>query len=149
MWRYFFILLFAGTVLGASSGASKVSQAERASLLRAREQAWLAWFTNDRIARYFPAETLGINAGEEAWADFKGVMASAKAFADSGGKLIRLEFPRTEIQRYGDVYILYSRYTFETEQAGKRSVVSGRATEVFIQRNGRWVNPGWHTDSGK
>jgi len=37
----------------------------------------------------------------------------------------------------------------ETEENGKRSVNSGRATEIFVRRNGEWVNPGWHTDSFK
>jgi len=35
----------------------------------------------------------------------------------------------------------------ETEENGKRSVSSGRATEIFVRRNGEWVNPGWHTDN--
>jgi len=33
--------------------------------------------------------------------------------------------------------------------AGKRSVTSGRVTEIFVRRNGKWTNPGWHTDSEK
>jgi ketosteroid isomerase-like protein len=63
--------------------------------------------------------------------------------------LVRLEFPRTEIQRFGDVAILYSKYVVETEMKGKRSVSSGRATEVFVLQNGKWTNPGWHTDAEK
>ena len=64
-----------------------------------------------------------------------------------GGKLIRLEFPRTEIQRFGDVVIIWSKYLVETETNGKRSLTSGRVTEVFVRRHGQWTNPGWHTDS--
>ena len=66
-----------------------------------------------------------------------------------GGKLIRLEFPRTEIQRFGDVAITYSQYLYETEVDGKRSLTSGRVTEIFVLRRGKWTNPGWHTDTEK
>ncbi len=133
------------------SGAKAVTPELRQQLLATREAAWRAWFNNDRAAMelHFPADTLGINAGEEAWVDQPAVLASAQAFAEQNGRLVRLEFPRTEIQVYRDVAILYSLYLFETEIAGKRQTTSGRATEVFVRRDGRWVNPGWHTDSGK
>ena len=62
---------------------------------------------------------------------------------------MRLEFPRNEIQRFGDVAIIYTQYELETEVGGKRSVSAGRATEIFVRRNGEWTNPGWHTDSAK
>jgi len=35
------------------------------------------------------------------------------------------------------------------EIQGKTSRQSGRATEIYVHRNGAWVNPGWHMDSGK
>jgi hypothetical protein len=54
-----------------------------------------------------------------------------------------------EIQRFGDVAVLYSQYVLETETNGKRSEESGRVTEIFVWRDGHWVNPGWHTDSVK
>ena len=62
---------------------------------------------------------------------------------------MRLEFPKTEIQVYGFTAVVYSNYVYEIEQDGKRSVNSGRVTEVFVSRNGAWVNPSWHMDSGK
>jgi hypothetical protein len=45
--------------------------------------------------------------------------------------------------------MLYSQYELETETNGKRSVESGRVTEIFLLRDGHWVNPGWHTDAVK
>ena len=134
-----------------TSAAKGVTPELRRELLATREAAWRAWFNNDRDAMkvHFPADTLAINAGEEPWVDQAAVFSSARAFAEQGGKLVRLEFPRTEIQLYGDVAILYSLYLFETETAGKRQTTAGRATEVFVRRNGAWVNPGWHTDSGR
>ena len=37
----------------------------------------------------------------------------------------------------------------EIEQGGKRSTNTGRVTEVFVNQNGKWVNPSWHMDIGK
>jgi ketosteroid isomerase-like protein len=62
-------------------------------------------------------------------------------------KLAKLEFPSTEIQAYGNTAIIYSTYLYELEKDGQRKQSSGRVTEVFVQRQGRWVNPGWHMDA--
>jgi ketosteroid isomerase-like protein len=128
-----------------------ISPAERAELLRQREAVWRAWFANDRayLDKVIPAETIAINAGEEPWHTRESVLAGAEQFAASGARLVRLEFPKTEVQVYGDVAILYTTYLFEAEQGGQRTTVSGRGTEIFVHRDGRWVNSGWHLDSGK
>lgn len=133
----------------ATAGAPDAT--ERARLLQDREAAWRAWFTNDqeRMKTVFPPETIAINAGQETWEGQKETLAGAQKFAGGGGKLVSLQFPRTEIQVYGDVAVLYSLYRVETESGGRREVQQGRATEVFVRRNGQWINPGWHTDSGK
>jgi hypothetical protein len=70
-------------------------------------------------------------------------------FIENRGKLIKLEFPKTEIQVYGYTAVVYSNYSYEIEVGGQRSQQSGRVTEVFVMRKGQWVNPGWHMDSGK
>jgi ketosteroid isomerase-like protein len=90
-----------------------------------------------------------ISAGEEQWKNQADVFRTAAEFHAGGGKLVRLEFPRTEIQRFGDMAIVWSQFLVETEEHGKLSRSSGRVTEVFVRRHGRWTNPGWHTDSGK
>jgi ketosteroid isomerase-like protein len=69
-------------------------------------------------------------------------------FLADGGKLLKLEFPTTEFQVYGDVAVLYSRYTVDFEIGGNSFTQSGRATEVFRRVKGRWVNTGWHLDRG-
>jgi hypothetical protein len=63
--------------------------------------------------------------------------------------LIKLEFPKTEIQMYGLTAVIYSTYVCELEVGGQRRTDTGRVTEVFVLRNGQWVNPGWHMDRGK
>ena len=123
----------------------------RQRILTAREAVWKAWFTNDRAAleRLIPEETIAINDGGEGWADRAAVLTSAKRFVDSGGKLVKLEFPKTEIQVYGNTIIIYTTYVYEIEVNGNRSTASGRATEMFVRRGDDLVNVGWHMDSGK
>jgi ketosteroid isomerase-like protein len=120
-------------------------------LLDAREAVWRAFFSNDRAAleRLIPEETLAINAGDNNWENRKAILEGAERFAKSGGKLVRLEFPKTEIQVYGSTAIVYSNYLYELETGGQRHQQSGRVTEVFVLRKGQWVNPGWHMDSGQ
>ncbi len=135
----------------AGSQPATLSPAERRELLAAREAVWRAWFANDQahLEAVIPEETIAINAGEEAWQDRRAVLESAQAFAAGGQRLVALEYPRTEMQVYGDVAILYTLYRFELEGNGQRGVTAGRGTEIFVRRNGRWVNSGWHLDSGQ
>ena len=123
----------------------------RQRILAAREAVWKAWFTNDRAAleRLIPEETIAIDNGQEGWSDRAAILDGAKRFVDSGGKLVRLEFPKTEIQVYGNIVIIYTTYLYETEVKGQRSTASGRATEMFVRRGDDLVNVGWHMDSGK
>jgi len=122
----------------------------RQRILTAREAVWRAWFANDRAAleKLIPEEVIAIDNGSEGWSDRAAVLASAKQFAESGGKLVRLEFPKTEIQVYGNTVLVYTTYVYETEMNGKRSAASGRATEMFVRRGDMLVNVGWHMDSG-
>jgi len=74
---------------------------------------------------------------------------NAAEFHAKGGKLIQLEFPRTEVQQFGNVAIVWSSYALEIDVDGKRSLDSGRVTEIFVWHDGHWTNPGWHTDTVK
>jgi ketosteroid isomerase-like protein len=133
-------------VSGCASGPD-----EQGQILKTREAVWRAWFANDTKAleRLVPEDAIAISAGEEKWKTQAEIFQSAAEFRAGGGKLIRLEFPRTRIQRFGDVAVVYTEYLLETEVAGKRSLAFGRATEIFVFRRGEWINPGWHTDSQK
>ena len=123
----------------------------RQRILAAREAVWKAWFSNDRatLERLIPEETIAIDNGQDGWSDRAAVLEGAKRFAESGGKLVRLEFPKTEIQVYGNTIIIYTTYVYETEVNGQRSTASGRATEMFVRRGNDLLNVGWHMDSGK
>jgi len=120
-------------------------------LLDAREAVWRAFFAGDRatLEKLIPEETLAIEAGEDKWSNRQTILESSAQFAKGGGKLLKLEFPKTEIQVYGFTAVVYSNYAYELDTGGKRINQSGRVTEVFVLRNGQWVNPGWHMDSGK
>jgi ketosteroid isomerase-like protein len=120
-------------------------------LLDAREAVWRAYFAGDRatLDKLIPEETITIEAYDNNWPNRQKILSGSEEFAKGGGKLIRLEFPRTEIQVYGLTAVVYSNYAYELEVNGKRSNHSGRVTEIFVLRNGEWVNPGWHMDNGK
>jgi ketosteroid isomerase-like protein len=127
----------------------KLSESDKKSLLGAREAVWRAYFAGNRAAleKLLPAELLTIEPGSGEWGNRQAALEGSAHFAADGGKLIRLEFPKTEIQVYGAVAIVYSNYVYEIEQGGKAFTNSGRATEVFVYRNGEWVNPSWHLDT--
>ena len=120
----------------------------RARILAKRDAVWRAWFTNDRptLEKLIPEEAIAINSGAQEWSNRAAILASAKAFADSGTKLVKLEFPKTEIQAYGNTVLIYTTYVFETEKDGKRHTTSGRGTEMFVRRGDELVNVGWHLD---
>jgi len=150
---YFYIALRRGR--GQRFGVDAVWIAMRQKsdeqLLRVRESVWRAWFANDTstLKKLAPPETIVISAGEAKWKDQADIFQSAADFHDKGGKLIRLEFPRTEVQHFGDVAVTYSQYVCEIEAGGKHSISSGRVTEIFVLRGSQWTNPGWHTDEEK
>jgi hypothetical protein len=120
-------------------------------LLRVRETVWRAWFAGDTrtLEQLVPPQTIVMSGGEEQWKHQADVLRGSTEFHRKGGKLVRLEFPRTEVQHFGNVAIVWSDYVLETELDSKRSPDSGRVTEIFVWQHGHWTNPGWHTDSGK
>jgi len=119
----------------------------RERILQKREAVWKAWFANDRatLEKVIPEEAIAI--GDEGWSDRAAIFASAKSFADRGGKLVKLEFPKTEIQAYGNTVIIYTTYVYEIDVDGKRSTSKGRGTEMFVRRGDELVNVGWHLDT--
>jgi uncharacterized protein DUF4440 len=128
-----------------------LSPPEKQQLLAARESVWRSFFTNDRaqLDKLVPADTIVLEGPLEApFVKKAQILDEAGHVADGGLKLVRLEFPQTEIQVYGPTAIIYTTYLFELENAqGHRETTTGKATEIFVRRNGAWVNPGWHLAS--
>jgi hypothetical protein len=123
----------------------------RQRILAKRDAVWKAWFANDRptLEKLIPEEAIAINSGLKEWSNRAAILEGAKAFADSGGKLVKLEFPKTEIQAYGNTVLIYTSYIYETERNGQRTTTSGRGTEMFVRRGDELVNVGWHLDDEK
>jgi len=142
-------VLFCITVLGAAG--ARAQQANDDELLHVRESVWRAWFAGDvnTIEQLVPPETIVMSGGDKEWKHQADVLRSSAEFHAKGGKLLRLEFPRTEIQHFGNVAIVWSTYILETEVDSQRSVGSSRVTEIFVWHDGHWTNPGWHTDEEK
>ena len=135
-------LLFANTL--TFGGANDDTE-----LLKVRRSVWIKWIEDDQEAlkKLVPEDTVVISTGEPGIKHQKEVLQAAAAFHAAGGKLINLEFPKTEVQRFGDVAVTWSDYILELEVGGKREKTIGRVVEIFVKRNGQWTNPGWHTDS--
>jgi len=146
--RVILIMAFVTTLSAGNLFAQKQNDDQ---LLQARETVWRAWFAGDTktLEELLPPEIIVMSGGEDKWKHQADVLRTAVEFHARGGKLIRLEFPRTEVQHFGDVAIIWSSYVVETEAGGKRSSDSGRVTEIFVLQHGRWTNPGWHTDPTK
>jgi hypothetical protein len=141
-------ILFLTALSAARWPAQKQNNDE---LLRARETVWRGWFAGDAktLEELVPPETIVMTGGEEKWKNQADVLRTAAEFHAKGGRLVRLEFPRTEVQHFGNVAVVWSSYIVETEIDGKRTSRSSRVTEIFVWHHGRWTNPGWHTDEEK
>jgi len=127
----------------------EMSEAERAELLAVRERVWRSWFAGDRqeLETLLPEEAIAMDPGVAGWADLTEIIGRSGSFAGSGARLVRLEFPRTRIQAYGNVAILYTEYSFDTMIGGDMTTREGRGIEIFVKRDGSWRNSGWHLDS--
>lgn len=136
---------------GEAASAGELNARERTELLAVRDSAWYAWFGNDqaKLKELLPPDAVTISRGETVWRDLAGVLQASRQFAASGRKLTRLAFPRTEIQTYGDTAFVYSLYEFDLEGPDGKETATGRATEIFVRQEGRWIHPGWHLDSGR
>jgi hypothetical protein len=127
------------------SELQQLPEAARTSLLSAREAVWRAWYGGDTAAlsELLPPELETLGPGADGWGVRDGIIASSAKFAAEGGKLTRLEFPRTEIQSYGYTAIIYTSYELDVSSGGETRTERGKATEMFVRRGGRWLNTGW------
>lgn len=130
--------------------ASGVTAEIEAELIAARETAWRAFFDADptRLEQLLAPELIAIQQSQDRWEDRGELIKMAGQIRQNGVRIARLEFPQTRIQLFGDVAILYYSYIFETALKDWSVTDEGRGTEIFVRRNGRWVDAGWHLDSG-
>ena len=150
---YGFVLLLLAAVSSASvSGSQAASRTAKTvidpEVLAAREAAWRMFFAGDvqGLGAMLPPEFIGIGMNEAPFAGRDKTLEEARAFREKGGRLVRLAFPETQAQRFGDVVVLYGRFELVLESGGAERTMRGRLTEVFVRRDGKWVHPGWHLD---
>jgi hypothetical protein len=135
-------------VIFASGSRAAASTAIDPEVLTAREAAWRAYFAGDvqQLGDLLPQEFIGISMDETPFTNRAQTLDGARAFREGGGRLIRLAFPDTQAQRFGDVVVLYGRYEVVIHSNGAERTMKGRLTEIFVRRGGKWVHPGWHLD---
>jgi len=123
------------------------SATERA-ILSARDAIWRAWFADDtaQLSQLLPEAVAAGNDAESGrqWTDRAQTVNDAKQFVAAGGTLVALAFPQTQMRLMGDVAVVFSTFDLTTRTRGTSRAMHGRSTEVFVLRNGRWVNPFWH-----
>ncbi|HEX3702139.1 MAG TPA: nuclear transport factor 2 family protein [Vicinamibacterales bacterium] len=118
---------------------------ERAALMNARESVWRAWFGGDQatLMKLLPPELITIEPGSRTLGTRTSTLDGSRGFASGGGKLARIAFPSTEIQVYGNTAILYTSYEMDLATGGESHSERGMATEVFVFKDGQWLNTGW------
>jgi hypothetical protein len=127
-----------------SATPDAVDDATRTAVLAARDAIWRAWFAHDTVAlaRLLPRST---TAGESGgWESRDEIVEGSRQAAASGRKLVAIKFDDTRIHRNGAVVVVFSNYTLELEQQGRRNTVTGSASEVFVLEDGVWQNPFWY-----
>jgi ketosteroid isomerase-like protein len=127
-----------------SRAPDAIDDGTRAAVLAARDAIWRAWFADDTAALrgLLPAST---TAGEgNSWESRDEIVAGSLRSATSGRRLVGLRFDDTRLHRNGNVVVVFSNYTLELEHDGRRSTVTGSASEVFVRTGGVWRNPFWY-----
>jgi hypothetical protein len=141
-------LAVVATVMSAFHSRPAAEAAVDPEVLTAREAAWRAYFGGDvkTLGDLLPQEFIGIGMNDGPFGDRATTLEGARSFRERGGRLVRLAFPETQAQRFGDVVVLYGRYEAVIQSDGAERTMRGRLTEMFVRRDGKWVHPGWHLD---
>jgi hypothetical protein len=115
------------------------------SLMQAREAVWRAWYGGDTatLGDLLPPELITLYPGADGWGTRETILAASARFAQSGGKLLRLAFPRSEIQSYGRTVVIYTTYDLDVSEGGRVRTERGKATEIFVRKGSKWLNTGW------
>src|SRR4029450_988493 len=143
----FGIALLAAVMSGADSQVA-AGAAIDPEVLVGREGAWGAVYGGEvkALGEVLPEEFIGIGMNDAPFADRAKILDASRAFHERGGRLVRLAFPETQAQRFGDVVVLYGRYEVVFQSGGAEHTRRGRLTEMFVRRDGKWLHPGWHLD---
>jgi hypothetical protein len=128
--------------------SSTLPEPELTELSAVRKAVWVDWFSGDTAAlrRVLTPELVAISAGDPRPLSLEETIAASADFRSKGGRFVSVSFNDDAVHRFGDAVVMFSRYAVVTENGGRRATQSGRATEVFVRANGRWVHTSWHLD---
>jgi len=148
---FLFALAAAAPSLAAQTAprvATTLPAAELSALEALRKDVWVHWFSGDTAAlgRVLGPELVAISPETPHWQSLGESLAGSARFKAGGGRLVSVAFDSATIHRFGEVVVMFSRYTVVTEKGEKRSTQTGRATEMFVRTEGRWVHTSWHLD---
>ena len=141
-----FIAVLLGSAGPIPLAAQKADTSE-ASLLAARDAVWRDYFANaPTLASSLTENFVAIEAGKPTWDNRDQTLALSKASAANGTKLVSLTFPRNQIERYGPIAIVHSRYEARLDGPRGPNTMKGQITEVFRWDGRRWLHTSWHMD---
>lgn len=152
---------FALTLLSAMSATSALaaqaaprvtttlSAAELTKLDAVRKAVWVDWFSGDTtgLRRVLAPELVAISPGAPHWQSVGETIAASAQLKAAGGRFVSVGFDSTTTHRFGETVVMFSHYLVVTEGPEGRTTRKGRATEVFVRTNGRWVHTSWHLDT--
>ncbi len=144
----FSFITFASGLVAADERGASIPEQTRRDLLAARENAWRSFFGQNagaEVEKALGPEVIAIQESDVAWDNRTHLIAMAGAMEKTGNQITP---PRVRRSSFGETAILYYTYLMEHSVAGKSSVEAGRGTEIFVRRDGHWVDVGWHLDSG-
>jgi ketosteroid isomerase-like protein len=133
-----------------AASANELAQIDPA-LARVQREIWEVWFAGDttRLKEIVGDDLVAMAPGTEGFSSVRDEVKASAGFRAGGGKLVDLRFPQMRVQRFGDVVIVYTNYEYALAMGTDTTRQAGRATEVFVKRGGKWLNPAWHMDSAK
>jgi hypothetical protein len=142
--------LFAAAIVAPSTrqhlgGVSDPGQDWRATVLAVREAAWRDFFGNpDKLAAVLTDDFIGLGS-DGPWRNRAETVDDSRGTVAAGTRLVRVTFPRTDFQRYGDVVIIYTTYELQLANGTEAlPLQKGQATEFFVWTGTRWMHNGWH-----
>ncbi len=126
-----FGIVLLAAVMSASGSRVAADAAIDPEVLVAREAAWRAFYDGDvkALGDMLPEEFIGINMNDAPFTNRAQILDAARVFRERGGRLVRLTFPETQAQRFGDVVVLYGRWCSSQEvRSARGGVVSLRCS---------------------